>query len=99
MKNEQIPYILLDRTLIYFSHVINWAHSRREQPDSHESGSMQQKKGFTSLWNASLKRQFSHFFRAARKGDWVQIAAIKPRITEFLVTSLKDISRLKEPTE
>jgi len=99
MKNEQILYILLDRTLIYFSHVINWAHSRREQPGYYESGSTPQKKGFTSQWDTSLKRQFSHFFRAARKKDWVQIAAIKPRINEFLVKSLKDISRLKKPTE
>ncbi len=99
VKNEQVMYILLDRALIYFSHIINWAHSRRDQPDLQNTEMNSQKKGFTSLWDAPLKKLFNHFFRAARKGDWAQIAAIKPRINDFLVTSLKDISQLKKPTE
>lgn len=99
VKNEQILYILLDRALIYFSHIINWAHSRRDQPDAQYIEGNTHKKGFTSLFDAPLKKLFNHFFRAARKDDWAQIAAIKPRINEFLIKSLKDISRLKKPTE
>ncbi|MDA3896960.1 MAG: GTPase/DUF3482 domain-containing protein [Desulfobacteraceae bacterium] len=99
VKNEQVMYILLDRALIYFSHIINWAHSRRDQPQAKSIELNSQKKGFTSLWDAPLKKLFNHFFRAARKGDWAQIAAIKPRINEFLITSLKDISQLEKPTE
>ncbi|MBM9606159.1 GTPase/DUF3482 domain-containing protein [Desulfopila inferna] len=29
-KNSQFPYILLDRALLYYSHIINWAHGRRD---------------------------------------------------------------------
>jgi hypothetical protein len=28
--NPQFPYILLDRALLYYSHIINWAHGRRD---------------------------------------------------------------------
>ncbi|MBC2714528.1 MAG: DUF3482 domain-containing protein [Desulfobacteraceae bacterium] len=68
MKNEQILYILLDRALIYFSHVINWAHSRRDQPKSLRLKSDPTKKGFTSQWDASLKKLFSFFLKPLKKG-------------------------------
>lgn len=29
-RNSQFPYILLDRALLYYSHIINWAHGRRD---------------------------------------------------------------------
>ncbi len=99
IKNEQILYILIDRALIYFSHVINWAHSRRDQPESLGLRSDPQKKGFSSHWNASVKKLFSHFFKAAQKGDWVKVTAEKQQLTDFLVSALKDISKLKQPIE
>jgi GTPase Era involved in 16S rRNA processing len=99
VKNEQVMYILLDRALIYFSHIINWAHSRRDQQDLQNFELNSQEKGFTSLWDAPSKKLFNHFFRAARRGDWAQIAAVKPRINDFLVISLKNISQLKQPAE
>jgi hypothetical protein len=34
VENDQLLYVLADRCLIYFSHVINWTHSRRDTPES-----------------------------------------------------------------
>jgi len=99
IKNEQMLYILLDRALIYFSHVINWAHSRRDNANRSESISSIQKKGFTSRWDVSVKRRFSRFFKAAQKGDWVKMNAEKPKAADALKKVLKDISELKRPAE
>ncbi len=99
MKNEQIPYILLDRALIYFSHVINWAHSRRDQSDTLRFGTVTPQKGFTSQWDGPSKKLFSRFFKTAQKGDWIKIAAAKTQLTGLLVRILKDISELKQPAE
>lgn len=99
VKNEQILYILLDRTLIYFSHIINWAHSRRDQPDAQYIEGNTHKKGFTSQWDAFIKKHFTRLFKAAQQDDWIKITAVKPQLTFFLVKILKDISQLKQPTE
>jgi hypothetical protein len=97
VKNEQMLYVLLDRALIYFSHVINWAHSRRDKPEPCGSSSDGEKKGFTARWDASTKKLFSRFFLAVKKQDGIKIAAEKPRVTAFLVKTLTDISELKPP--
>ena len=99
VKNEQILYILLDRALIYFSHIINWAHSRRDQPDAQYIEGNTHKKGFTSQWDAFNKKHFTRLFKAAQQDDWIKITAVKPQVTVFLVRILKDISQLKKPTE
>lgn len=33
-RNQQFPFILLDRALLYYSHIINWAHGRRDYEDA-----------------------------------------------------------------
>lgn len=95
MKNHQMLYILIDRALIYFSHVINWTHSRRDSADAAISMKSAQKKGFTAKWDASLKKQFSRFFNAVQKNDWVRITAEKQQVKETLARELKKISELK----
>jgi len=97
VKNDQMLYVLLDRALIYFSHVINWAHSRRDQPEPSGSSSNSGKKGFTAQWDASTRKLFSRFFIAAKKQDGIKIAAEKPKAAAFLSKTLTDISELKQP--
>jgi len=97
VKSDQMLFILLDRALIYFSHVSNWAHSRREQPPPAPASTGRQ--GITSRWESSFKKEFSRFFAAARKGDWAALVAIKPGVSDILKRTLQALSERKAPVE
>jgi len=97
VKTDQMLFILLDRALIYFSHVSNWAHSRREPPLQAPAPAGRQ--GITSQWEAANRKEFARFFAAARKNDWPAPAAIKPVVTGVLGRTLQDLSERKAPVE
>ena len=99
IKNEQLIYVLINRALIYFSHVINWAHSRRDTPEVGPSSRNNATPGFTSRWSASQRKQFAQFFKALQKDDGIKISTLKPQITRLLQETLKEISLLKQPLE
>ena len=99
VKNEQLIYVLINRALIYFSHIINWAHSRRDTPEAGPAGRNNPAQGFTSQWNASQKKLFTRFFRALQKEDGIKTGMLKPQITLLLQDTLKRISLLKQPLE
>jgi hypothetical protein len=71
VNNIQLLYILLDRGLLFYSHVINWAHGRRDYGQTSQmmldSGSG--KAGFTSLWSREERAVCDRFFRAILKGN------------------------------
>ena len=66
----QFLYVLIDRALIFYSQVINWAHGRRDYPDT-SGGETQELKnqGFTSQWTVNEKKVCASFFKAVHKGD------------------------------
>jgi len=68
--NIQLLYIVLDRGLLFYSHVINWAHGRRDYERmpglSRASGG---KSGLTSHWDREQRAICDRFFRAVRKGN------------------------------
>ncbi|MGD9947701.1 MAG: GTPase/DUF3482 domain-containing protein [Desulfobulbus sp.] len=69
VNNIQLLYILLDRGLLFYSHVINWAHGRRDYEQMH--GILQQsrgKAGFTSRWSREERAVCDRFFRVIQKG-------------------------------
>ena len=99
MRTDQMLFILLDRSLIYFSHVINWAHSRRDSADAAISGANAHKTGVSAGWGQARKKQFSRFFSAVRKGDPAGTDAEKPRTLDNLTEILGQISVLKKPLE
>jgi len=69
VNNIQLLYILLDRGLLFYSHVINWAHGRRDYGQMRglllQPGS---KAGFTSRWSREERAVCDRFFRAIPKG-------------------------------
>jgi len=99
VKNDQILYVLIDRALIYFSHVINWAHSRRDDAQAPEPVQGNGKLGFTAKWEGSAKQLFAKFFKAVRKKDQVKIEEIKARLATSMIRILQDISVAKERVE
>jgi GTPase Era involved in 16S rRNA processing len=97
LKNEQFLFIILDRALIYFSHVINWAHSRRDQPGAAQIN--EKKSGFISKFAPNQKQKISQFISALRKGDPVKTESLNHSFQLALTGILNDISILKKPVE
>jgi hypothetical protein len=99
VQNNQMLYVLIDRALIYFSHVINWAHSRREQIEDLKPVHVERKLGFTSEMDGSSKQVFSKFFNAIKKEDLLKTEDLKPKATDILVKTLHRISTSSNPVE
>lgn len=91
-QNDQMLFVLIDRALIYFSHVINWAHSRRDQPQPETYKPSGEKTGYTAAWSGSLKQTCRRFFRVARKGQTQRIEELKPGLIAAVTDQLKEIS-------
>jgi hypothetical protein len=67
--NMQFMYILMDRVLIFYSHIINWAHGRRDYPDDESPSDPPRKTGFTYRWDKQTKNRFRDFYSSIRSGD------------------------------
>ncbi len=91
-KNDQLLYILIDRGLVYASHAMNWAHSRRDQTPSEKIKASTGKAGFTSQWELSHKKLFARYFQAARKKDALKKEQIRPDALRLLTDILQKIS-------
>ncbi|MCI5116083.1 MAG: DUF3482 domain-containing protein [Candidatus Electrothrix sp. AW1] len=65
VTNVQLLYILLDRVLLYYSHIINWAHGRRDYPEEvpGDGDQEEEKKGYTSHWTKQERRICDRFFK------------------------------------
>lgn len=66
VTNVQLLYILLDRALLFYSHIINWAHGRRDYPEGVANGDEQgeeNKRGYTSAWSKQERRVCERFFK------------------------------------
>ncbi|MEN8140008.1 MAG: GTPase/DUF3482 domain-containing protein [Thermodesulfobacteriota bacterium] len=69
--NPQFLFILLDRALLYYEHVVNWAHGRREQaPSPDESGLAD---GYTRHWPAGRRELCARYFREVTKGGAAEL--------------------------
>lgn len=69
--HEQIQflYILLDRALIFYAHIINWAHGRRDFDNTSKDKTVPGKAGLTYEWDESSRKICARFFNALRSGD------------------------------
>ncbi len=71
VTNPQLLYILLDRALIYFTHIVNWAHGRRDYPDAvrKTDADEKDKQGYTSGWSREERKVCERFFAALQEDD------------------------------
>ena len=94
--NESLnfPFILIDRALLYYSYIANWAHGRRDYPESQgvKTHGTDEKMGYTAKWSMKEKRTCRSFFKALQKKDDFQ----KETTRKFMI-DLFDISQDIEP--
>ncbi len=94
VNNIQFLYILLDRALIFYSHIINWAHGRRDYP---VSTSMVEepdiKQGYTTGLDRTARKTCESFFRAVQEDDQDARESAGSALKKMLVGCLTGISQ------
>lgn len=68
-QNPQFPFILLDRLLLYYHSVINWAHARRDQPSTVQTRS-DTKLGYTTKWSGEQRKVCLNYIKALAKNNF-----------------------------
>ena len=69
VSTVQWVYILLDRFLLHYWHVIHWAHARRDEDilpaEMEERGRL----GLTSTWSGEDRKICAEYFRVGTDGN------------------------------
>lgn len=93
VSNIQLLYILLDRALLFYAHVINWAHGRRDYERMNSPArAMGEKSGFTRHWDRNQRKICDNFFRAVHKGQEGEIDAAAEDLQNLLLEKLQEIA-------
>ena len=91
--NIQLLYILLDRALLYYGHVINWAHGRRDYERLREAAAPTTGRGgFSSRWPAERRRVCEQFFRAVQKGHEGEIEETSATLQALLRDQFQELA-------
>ena len=90
-KNLQFLYILMDRALIYYSHIINRPHGRRDMIDEQEKKSGP-KKGFSTEFTTDQRTICSKYFKTVTGRSFIRDKKAISDFEEFIKTVLDDLS-------
>jgi len=89
----QFLYVLLDRALIYYASVINWAHGRRDEVNGSDTEMASRlKKGYTAFWNAREKKICNDYFEAIIVKKSKKREAAGEQLYSLLETKLNELS-------
>lgn len=97
VRTIQFLYILLDRALIFYAHIINWAHGRRDYPDEKFPAKDTDKIGLTSRWDQQNREVCHSFYRAVQKQDTADDSTARKALKDMLQEELLKISRREKP--
>jgi hypothetical protein len=93
VKNSQFLYILLDRSLIYFSHVSNWAHGRRDiEAGRVEQGQEPARSGYAARWDAGVRSICNAFFKEVTRSNGSSNPDTEEQMKNFLTAQLQKLS-------
>jgi len=96
VENIQFVYVLLDRALIFYSHVINWAHGRRDYLAVERDSKRPAKAGLTFEWDDRKRKTCQAFYTAMRGRDDQRKTAARKDLMEMLQEVLLGISQSEE---
>ena len=93
-ENFNFPYILLDRALLYYAYVMNWAHGRRDYPEDNRimAEHADEKLGFTFRWSLKEKKLSRSYFQALQKKDDLQKEMARKPLIDLLLKIMEEIS-------
>lgn len=97
VKNIQFLYILLDRSLIYYSHIINWAHGRRDFAAGRADRDTDAKRiGYTAQWDFAARNVCAEFFREATASEGGRETSVEQQLKDILINQLREISNSEQ---
>lgn len=98
-RNIQFLYVLLDRALIFYSAVINWAHGRREGSEKLIERAVAEKKkiGFAGDLDSQTRKSCEKFFKALSGRDRGADEAARLQFIQNVKKNLELLSSKKTP--
>lgn len=94
--NPQLPFILIDRGLLYFQHVSNWAHAR-SKPSETPSDVIKfepAKMGFTTQWTDQQRKSCLQFIKVVtNNAPYEKQAEAERKCRRMLEECLHEISQ------
>lgn len=95
VNNIQLMYILLDRALLFYSRIINWAHGRRDYSEENQAEPDDIKRqGMTKEWQRSEQKVCEQFFSTVTKGEQELVPERREELHELLVKKLASFSEI-----
>lgn len=92
-RSINLLFILLNRSLLYYQHTINWAHGRRDyQSPGFMSEKKDQQQGFTSSWPAPYLKICSDFFKAVQDSKKTDKHGAEEKFRQLILKTLMEIS-------
>jgi hypothetical protein len=91
-KNISLMFVLVNRELLFFRHIINWAHGRRDYPEYRETERTEPPDTFTGKWSANELRICQSFFRSVRRSDSSSTREPAEPMQEIIFNALMHIS-------
>ncbi len=94
IKNIQLLFVLLDRQFLFYSHIVNWAHGRRDYKGPASSdNTLPVKVGYITDWSRQERRTCNRFFDVLQKNeDSNSLTEIRMDMTALLQKTLENIS-------
>ena len=98
VNNIQLLYILLDRALLFYAHVINWAHGRRDYDSAGRQGTAWHsgKEGYTANWSREERRVGERFFTALRQGKELEVEESTVALHQLLRAQFEGIAEARQ---
>lgn len=92
-KSINLLFVLLNRSLLYYSHTINWAHGRRDYAQEGQTlAKANRQQSFTDRWSTGNIKTCQDFFKNLRKKTTSQDDTTKAHFRDLLLTTLQEIS-------
>lgn len=89
VSSPQLMFILLDRALLFYGLIINWAHGRRDYQEGPPRQKMDMKKqGITSEWSRTEQQVCKRFFQAVTKEDEAALVGRTGELNRLLIKKL-----------
>ncbi len=97
VRNIQLLFVLLDRQFLFYHHVVNWAHGRRDYDDSAAAEErLPVKAGYTTDWSRQDRQTCNRYVELLRgEQDTEQLAEARDAIAALLLRTLERISSEK----
>ncbi len=89
VKNIQLLFVLLDRQLLFYRHVTNWSHGRRDYENVFRGG---EKKAFTAKWEKGNLDICFRFFKQIRGNKMAEGQDSREAFVVLLEKALRQIS-------